>query len=178
MNDQIPLIDDPLLGYISVLKDGDKYRGALLVVNPDGDPVDFTHSGPVSIDWPMVHLLGSRVAGYVTTELIAPPLLATAKRKPSLVCFHEAGVLTRNVDVGVPVVVWAPADARVNGSRWQRVGVAEPAAGDVWWGQAETLETAQSFLELADRSMAPDDITEPFSRLRNALELATPVLPR
>ena len=51
---------DPVIAYFAHAKEGSTYWGALVLVTPEGDPLDFIYTEPVTLSPFMLRLLGAR----------------------------------------------------------------------------------------------------------------------
>ena len=176
MGEQLRLFSEPRVGYISALSDHDFHWGGLLVIDRDGDPVEFVYTEPVELTGVMKTLLGSRARGFVVARLLAGPLLASCKVPPDIICFDEAGVLQRRVDINIPAAVFASNDCEVAESLWQRLDPLidnNDGAGE-WWGQISSLPEVQSILKTAVRCLLPGCLSDPFKCLGEALRQFQP----
>lgn len=174
MSEQERAIPEPRIGYISVRSNQDFHWAGLLVVDADGDPIEFAQAEAVKLRPLMSTLLGNRLRSFVAARLLAPPLLSCCKVSPDLVCFEEATVLHRRLDLGIPIAVFAPVGCTVAETHWQRL---EPQPGDLiqeWWGQASCWQQVQSVLQVAARCMVPGNLADPFERLDEALKEMQP----
>ncbi len=172
MGEQLRMFAGAKVGYISARWDQDSHLGGLLVVDADGDPVEFVHTELVKLTLLMRTLLGSRMHGFVVTRLITGPLLSCCMTPPDIVCFDEPAVLYRRLDLNIPAAVLAPADSEVDDTQWQRL---EPqhcynSHKGQWWGQISFFQEVQSLLEAVSRSMSPSSLVDPFECLGEALK--------
>jgi hypothetical protein len=170
------MIFTPRIGYISVQSNQDVHWGGLLVVDADGDPVEFTHTETMKLAPLMSTLLGQRLPGFVVTRLMSGPLLDCCTMKPDVVCFEEATVLHRRIDLNIPVAVFVPADFMADGKYWQRLDPQpdDGTHGGEWWGLASCCQQVQSVLQGASLHMISNNIVYPFERLGEALKQMHP----
>lgn len=167
------------LGFLTILDTGDKgFVGGYLVLNAAGRPLEFHCTNPVKPNRAQEILYGPTLLPYLHGEQIAPALLAKAKTPPRLVCTDLAPALTARASSPAPVVLIATSDAesgakpkptlRIDGAHhdlnWLDLGprrLALPAEH-----AADREEVAAICRELAEGF----DLTEPFSRIREALK--------
>lgn len=127
MSHQVSEMEQTFLGYLAVHVDGDAYIGGLLVVDRNGDPVDFTYTDPVTLTWPTRVLFGPRLPAYIATRVLAPPLLKSASVTPTVLCFDDGTVLSRHCLLDAPVAVFAPRSSTASAQRWRPLDL---GAGD------------------------------------------------
>ena len=70
-----------LIGYLTHICRGDRYWGGLLVVDIEGDPVDFAWTEPVEISRLIRPLFGDRVAGTIISKTFARDAEAPVVRR-------------------------------------------------------------------------------------------------
>nr|WP_321500045.1 hypothetical protein [uncultured Dethiosulfovibrio sp.] len=76
--------DSPVLGYITVNADGDGFRGAALVVDHRGIPLDFRYTDTVSPTRLERVLYGDALEIYVREEVILGSLLDAVEESPNI----------------------------------------------------------------------------------------------
>jgi hypothetical protein len=150
------------LGYLAQVTDSHTYVGGLFVVGPEGDPLDFAYTEPVTLSPLERFLLGGRADAYVLTRVMLPALIAQAKVQPSILLMEDASVLVRRVNGATPVVVAAAEDARVKDGAWEPID----ADGETFWASPNA---PVHLLTRAIVEMAPFTIREPFEQLRRTL---------
>jgi hypothetical protein len=158
-----------LIGYFVHRREAATSWAALVQVTPEGDPVDFLYTDPLTLSGFTRRLLGPRVDAYLVGRVLLAPLLAQAGEKLGLVCFDDPVVLLRRLDCAVPVAVHAPAEAGHKGGAWVKEVVAVNGADQTWWLAPETADAAVAALQGAAAAMAPFGILEPFQQLRAAM---------
>jgi hypothetical protein len=160
--------DKPLLGYVAHVCRGRQFRGGLLIVDLDGDPVDFAHTRPVSIEPLSQTLFGDRFGGYFS-KAIARPLLRAVKHAPNVLCFDDFGLLNRTLSLPVAVALLAPPRVVMPG-RWTAMDIAPAREQNGVWCAADGSERAvKPILQAACRRFIPFTLGEPFARVRKAL---------
>jgi hypothetical protein len=167
----MPPASEPYLGYLVVHAEADGFLGGLLILDANGDPVDFTYTDPVVLTWPTRVLFGARLAAYIATRILAAPLLASVTVKPAVLCFDDPAVLSRHFLLDVPAAVCCPAGLAAKAQHWREFGLNGGAtdAERSWWGQLEAAERIRKVMVLAAESRSPAEMIEPFERLRLAL---------
>jgi hypothetical protein len=160
-----------LLGYVGHVCRESEYRGGLLIVDLDGDPVDFAHTRSISIQPLSRTLFGDRFGGYFS-KAIAPPLLGAVKHAPDVLCFDDFGLLSRKLSLSVPVALLAPPHVVMTG-HWtpMDLGLAREQNG-VWCAGNGLEPVVKSILAAACRRFMPFSLGEPFARVRSALNEA------
>ncbi len=178
MNDSRDL-GDARLGYFAHERDGATFRGALAVLTIEGDPVDLVYTDPVSVSRLTQALLGPRLDAYMLARVLAEPLLAQAKEKPTVVCFEDARLLLRHLRLGVPAVVMADPDAPHRETGWRLEQIGNGAADrDLLWVTQQGQKATVALLEEARRTMAPFGIREPFRQVKAAIAALAKEAPR
>lgn len=92
--------ESPVLGYVKIDGEGDGFRGALLVVDSRGIPLDFRYTDLVSPTKLERVLYGDALELYIREEVILGSLLGAVEKKPDLwVCGdrHLMGPVFRKV---------------------------------------------------------------------------------
>ena len=150
------------IGFVTVVKSEELgYVGGLLVVNPLGRPLEFHATAPVKPSRAHEILYGATLEPFLVGERIVGALTEAAKLPLRLVLTDR-----REVIDGAPAASWGPvlvrshddSDAAIDSTPWElrrAVGEFELAARD---SLRETL--------------AIDDLSEPFDRIREALDEA------
>jgi len=158
------------LAFFAHVREDATYRGALVVVTTDGDPLDFVYTESVTLSRLSQRLLGPRVGGYMIERVLLPPLLEQAGAGVMLLCFDDPALLQRRVRLPVPCIVFAPGDAAHRAGAWVtetvRAGDAPP---ETCWLPPQHREPATRSLEVALADMAPFSVREPFAQLRAAI---------
>lgn len=172
----MPPDSEAFLGYLAVHAEADGFVGGLLIVDADGDPVDFAYTEPIKLTWPSRVLFGARLAAYVATRVLAPPLLSSVTVKPAVMCFDDPAVLSRKFLLDAPAAVCCSLGVPAKTQYWRDLGPngATENAERSWWGQLEAAEQIQAVLTLVAGSRSPDEMIEPFERLRLALREVPP----
>jgi hypothetical protein len=156
------------LGYVAQVGDGHGYVGGLFVVGPEGDPLDFAYTEPVTLSPLERFLLGPRAEAYLLARVMMPALVAQAKLRPSVLVLDDATLLLRRPGTDLPVVVVALENGLVKDGAWERL---EPAgaAGLLVWVSQGSQDGARGHIEHAIAEMAPFTILEPFEQVRRTL---------
>jgi hypothetical protein len=159
---------DPLIAYFAHSKEESTYWGALVLVTPEGDPMDFVYTEPVTLNSFMRRLLGPRADAYVVDRVLIKPLVEHLSEPISLVCFDAAVVLQRRLDLKVPLAVIAPPDAPHREGAWSPEAL-DGAGALTCWVTPESRQDALKLVREAMSSMAPFGLLEPFRQLRDAM---------
>ena len=175
----MPPDPEAFLGYLAVRAEAEGVLGGLLILDANGDPVDFAYTEPVRLTWPTRVLFGDRLAAYIATRVLAPPLLASVTVKPAVMCFDDPAVLSRNFILDAPAAVCCSVGVPAKKQYWRDLALngATTNAERSWWGQLEAAEGIRAVLALVADSRSPDEMIEPFERLRLALR-EVPAHPR
>ncbi|HET9316599.1 MAG TPA: hypothetical protein VFQ51_13480 [Vicinamibacteria bacterium] len=159
---------DGALGYVAQVGDGHTYVGGLFLVGPEGDPLDFAYTEPVTLSPLERFLLGPRAEAYLLARVMMPALVAQAKVRPSVLVLDDASLLLRRARVELPVVVVALESGVVKDGAWERLEAAG-AAGLAMWVSQGSQDGARGHVERAIAEMAPFTILEPFEQVRRTL---------
>jgi hypothetical protein len=161
---------DSLIGYFAHVREASSAWAALVLVTPEGDPVDFLYTDPVALNRLTNRLLGPRLDGYLVTRVLLAPLLEQAGHRLSLLCFDDPAILQRRLDSDLPLAVFAPHDTTHKDGAW----IAESLPSNnghphTWWLAPATYSAALAALKQTAAAMAPFGILEPFNQLRAAM---------
>jgi hypothetical protein len=159
---------DGALGYVAQVGDGHTYVGGLLVVGPEGDPLDFAYTEPVTLSPLERFLLGPRTEAYLLARVMMPALVAQAKVRPSVLVLDDTTLLLRRPGTDLPVVVVALESGVVKEGVWEPLAPAGAAGFAVWVSRA-SQDGARGHIERAIAEMAPFSIMEPFEQVRRTL---------
>lgn len=161
---------EPLIGYFAHVREAASAWGALVLMTPEGDPVDFFYTDPVTLNRLTHRLLGPRMDAYLVARVLLQPLLEQAGGRLSLLCFDDPAVLQRQPRFDVPVAVLAAREAPHKDGAWVAESVPSGNGHDrTWWLAAETHSAALAALEQAVAAMAPFALLDPFQQLRAAM---------
>ena len=158
----------PCLGFLTVIEHAERgLLGGYLLLNAAGRPLEFHCTAPVKPSRPQEILYGPTLRPYLYGEQIGQTLLTRSKLTPIVVCTDSEPMLAAREHTHLPVaLVGATAGLPGSGLVSIRLGqndILLPAAysadeqiiKDRWPAQADDL-----------------DLTEPFSRIREALDEA------
>lgn len=159
---------DGALGYVAQVGDGHNYVGGLFVVTPEGDPLDFAYTEPVTLSPLERFLLGARTDAYLLARVMMPALLAQAKVRPSVILLDETSLLLRRPKADVPLVVVAFEAGVAKEGAWEPLSL-DGGAGIALWVGRGSQDGASAHIERAIVEMAPFTILEPFEQVRRAL---------
>jgi len=176
-------LDALRLGFVTmVYTDEDQsYRGAILVMDGRGKPLEFRCTDPIRPNAAQRTLYGRTLLPYIAQELIACPLAGGVSERAQVLLTDNPDILGARPKVGVPSVhVRRQGQAmRPGGSE---VGEGEQETEHLLTSEAATFapiivrshwtvpEEAQWVRALLQPVFLMVDLLEPFERVRNALE--------
>jgi hypothetical protein len=179
----------PALGFLTVVEDSQQgLFGGYLLLNMSGRPLEFHCTAPIQPNRAQQILYGPTLQPYLFGEQIGQTLFSKAKTQPLVLLADREPVLAVRQNVDVPAVLVLPSeeasaastDSDLPGKLW-RVDAAHPgslpltafrlgrnrlAVADHW--PADRQLVVQRLADLADSF----DLTEPFGRIREAIEEA------
>jgi len=162
--------DPPLIGYFAHVREAATAWGALVLMTPEGDPLDFLYTEPVTVGRLTQALLGARADGYVLARVLLAPLLEQAGPRLALLCLDDVAALQRRFTFEVPVAVAAAADAPHKDGAWTAEAVPNgDGQSHTWWLGDGARDDARARLREAAAAMAPFGILDPFRQLRAAM---------
>lgn len=170
------------LGFISVRQHADHgYFGGYLIVNHMARPLEFHCTLPVKPTKAQSLLYGPTMDDFVCGEQIAKALITKAKLTPDLVVTDTPPVLSATLVCDVPIIcldqddaaesisLVRPTETIVAVSKFQEHKLRFKRAAE---SQKVESVAAEVMKQLSDRF----DVTEPFSRIVEALFEAHPVI--
>jgi hypothetical protein len=161
---------EPLIGYFAHVRETASAWAALVLVTPEGDPVDFFYTDPVTLNRLTHRLLGARLDAYLVARVLLEPLLQQVDGRLSLLCFDDPAVLQRRLQVGVPVAVVAAGVPPHKEGAWTAESLPSGNGHDhTWWLATGSGPEALSLLRHTAAAMAPFGLLEPFQQLRAAM---------
>ncbi len=162
------------LGYRE-FEDKEAYRGAILLTDEWGKPLEFRCTAPVRPTQLQRTLYGKSLLPHILTELIGAPLISSVREKPQLILIADEGYFDVRHKVSAPVIQVT----RVNGSGAETKSktkslLLQSASGkfaqvaiEAHWRFAADLDSSGDRLrDLFGRW----DLTEPFQRLSEGLQ--------
>jgi hypothetical protein len=160
----------PTFGFLTVVEQNEwGIMGGLLVVNAGGRPCEFHCTAPVKATRTQEILYGRTLKPFLCGEQIGPALMAKAKTEPLVVFTNHTDLITLRDFISVPVVL-------VDVNHYGDVGEENLHAFELGKHRV-AIENRYS----TDQTTVCDqwrvhaislDLTEPFERIRNALEEA------
>jgi hypothetical protein len=175
------------LGFLTVVEHAQGLFGGYLLLNLLGRPLEFHCTTPVKPNRAQEILYGPTLAPYLYGELIGQALVAKASHKPLMVMTDQAAVLALRNQAGVPVALLHREDASDERSHsgqqllWRRDpphALRGPALVSFRFGAhelaVEPLHSGDRELVLQRLQDVPEsfDLSEPFARIREAIEEA------
>jgi hypothetical protein len=173
------------LGFLTVVEDPDYgLFGGYLVLNFAGRPEEFHCTAPIRPNRAQQILYGPTLEPYLFGEQIGQALLTKSKARPVLVCTDREAALAVREHVDVPVALVLPSEAPAPSTSEQ------PASGTSWridpahatpqlvsfrLGRNCLAVSAEDQQQIGTQLAAladSFDLTEPFGRIREAIEEA------
>jgi hypothetical protein len=162
------LLDVPLLGFLTVVADDDLgLVGGYLLVDAAARPVEFHCTAPLRPTRAQRILYGPTLSAYLHGEQIAPALVAKSEHAPLAVLTDDEAVLAARSRIDVPLALVAGG---------VHDGATRLATFEI---EGQTLaviaKNASDRERIVERLAAIDelfDLTEPFERIRQAIEEA------
>ena len=177
-NQQLPATQTAIgfLGY-HAFDDGEAYRGAILVTDESGKPLEFRCTAPVRPTQLQRTLYGKSLLPHVLTELIGAPLISSVREKPQLILIADEAYFDVRHKVSAPVIrVGRPSGAKEKQDDQPKSKslLLQSASGkfaqveiEAHWKFAADLDSSGERLrDLFGRW----DLTEPFQRLADGLQ--------
>jgi hypothetical protein len=157
----------PAIGFLTAVEHAEfGIFGGYLILNATGRPLEFHCTAPVKANRAQEILYGPTLREYFY-EQIAPALLAKGKLTPVLVCTDSAVMLAAVQHADAPLVLIA-ADAAASGGSVQ-LALGRNQARLPLARAAQQAAIEQSWRQLHAGEL---DLSEPFARIREALEEA------
>lgn len=101
------------LGFLSYkdFDNGRRYRGAILVTDTSGKPLEFRATAPVQPNLIQKILYGKRLLPHILVELMGTPLVKAIKEKPSCILVMNRDLLALQGKVDSPIICLRPQGA-------------------------------------------------------------------
>lgn len=177
----------PAFGFLTVVHhEQHGFFGGYLVLNASGRPLEFHCTAPVKPNRAQEILYGPTLEPYLYGEQIGQALIAKSQNEPLVVCTDLAPVLAVRQYVSLPVILvlsdhaQGQAGAEMAAPTSYRVDAAHhrgpsPAAFQVGGNRLAVAAGYAKDQELAVAGLAAAqhlDLTEPFERIRGAIDEA------
>jgi hypothetical protein len=164
------------LGYRE-FDDGEAYRGAILVTDEWGKPLEFRCTAPVRPTQLQRTLYGKSLLPHILSELIGAPLVSSVREKPQLILIADESYFNVRHKVSTPVI----RVARTNGSKTKQDDQSKSKSLllQSTSGKFAQVEVEVSWQFAADLDSSGErlrdlfghfDLTEPFQRLAEGLQ--------
>ena len=160
------------LGFLTAIEVADKgYVGGLLVTNACGRPLEFQCTLPVKANATQEILYGPTLVPFILGELIGGTLVEKAGVKPQLILTDNEQILELRNHLEMPVAFVMKADKSAAQGQEGAGAFLEMRLGR----QKIRIDSAhqgdeQSLREDAGQIPADADLSEPFDRVREALQ--------
>lgn len=155
-----------LIGYIDKISDGKKRRGGLLVVDIEGNPVDFLSSSPISCS-PLVRLLyrHHQIDAHFLAKTLTPIFLEALNKPPDILCFNDPGVCRYSLETDVPIAVLSTDAEPLPELPWTKLYGEKNPENMFWWARSHERTRVDKVLDLAAEKFYPMHTDEPFARV-------------
>ncbi|MBI2440942.1 MAG: hypothetical protein HYV35_06170 [Lentisphaerae bacterium] len=159
--------------------DQDVFRGGVLVTDSRGKPIEFRCTSAIQPNNVQKTLYGSTLRTHMAVELAGRPLLSVLKEKPKVVLVKQDEFLELRPFIDLPVLLVAKQgetiavdEENAKTSKQELLpsptGKFDPVVLTCHW---EYKDDMRSILAPLSGLFTLMDITEPFSRICNALKL-------
>ena len=151
-------MDEKYIAFLDVIEldDNTAFRGGCLVTDLETKPVEFRCTAAIRPTELQRVLYGKKLLEYVCNDLVGVPIIKALQSKPTLVLVRLPELLKLRSNIAAPIL-WIEISPEGDIRR------ISPFPGD----RAE-VEGAKSVL----KNFSKDEIIEPFTRVRNAVEEA------
>ena len=155
----------PAIGFLTVTEHAEHgLFGGYLILNVSGRPLEFHCTAPLKPSRAQEILYGPTLRPFLLGEQIGQTLLAKAKVKPFLVCVDDEAMLAAREFCDVPLVL-VHADETA------------PATGSFALGRRQVLAASEEHRNIVLEKWSAAhadalDLSEPFTRIREALDEA------
>jgi hypothetical protein len=164
------------LGYRE-FDDGESYRGAILVTDEWGKPLEFRCTAPVRPTKLQRTLYGKSLLPHILTELIGAPLITSVREKPQIILIRDEAYFDVRLKLSSPVIRFAsPSASKVSQSEQPKSKslLLQSASGkfaqmeiEAHWKFAADLDSSGERLR---DLFGHWDLSEPFQRLTEGLK--------
>ena len=178
----------PALGFLTVLEHAEHgLFGGYLLLNSSGRPLEFHCTAPIKPNRAQEILYGPTLTPYLYGEQIGQTLVEKSKLVPLFVCTDQEPALAAGQHISVPVALVLPPQQSSRTLRLDAAHTAGPGENHQHGGtELVTFELGSNHLAVprqsdADRQLIADragslydsfDLSEPFERIRQAIEEA------
>ncbi len=157
--------------YYKEFNEGKRYRGAILITDETGKPLEFRATSPVCPNPLQKILYGKRLLPHILVELIGFPLITALKEKPSCLLVTNRGFLALQRKVDSPVISLRP-QGEFSPSREESAVLIEsdtfqPIVIEVDKNCTEDMKGLREKLRGVYQNV---DLLEPFERVEKAIE--------
>ncbi len=152
------------LGFLTVLQEPTGWLGGYLVTNGWGRPLEFRLTTAVQPNRIQTTLYGPTLTEYLTADLIGKTLVEKTATKPELIVTDVLAALPLRSRIEIPV-----AGLRSDQGSWDALAIEHARAGPGLLVSARTPGDVQLVQQLLDRVDPAVDLTEPFTRIREAI---------
>lgn len=158
------------LGFLTVFPEGSGFLGGYLVTNSWGRPVEFRLSTAVQPNKVQQILYGHTLTEYLCAELIGKTLVEKTATPVQLLVTDNPDVLPIRSRLDIPTILARPAEgvAEANPDSPMIRLDHQRSALPLWWRQ-EHASDDQLIRAILDRVDPALELTEPFTRIREAM---------
>jgi hypothetical protein len=161
------------LGFITVVEHEQLgLIGGYLLLNQTGRPLEFHCTAPVKPSRAQQILYGPTLAPYLYGEQIAEALIAKSQLRPLAVFANQLPVLAVRELVELPTLLLAAGEAAPDDASGQFGRLQSHQFGPHKLFTTESFVADAAALSTGLNDQVPFDLTEPFDRIREAIEEA------
>lgn len=163
------------LGY-HAFDDGVAYRGAILVTDESGKPLEFRCTAPVRPTQLQRTLYGKSLLPHILTELIAAPLIASLREKPQMILISDDHFFDLRCKLAFPVIMVSASKAalRSKNAEHSKTLLLQSTSGKFSELEIEAHWKFPTDLDLSGERLRDLfgrwNLTEPFQRLVEGLK--------
>jgi hypothetical protein len=157
------------LGFLTILQEGAGFLGGYLITNQWGRPLEFRLSTAVQPNRIHQILYGQTLQGYLCGELIGKTLVEKCTAQAQFILTDKSDALHLRQHVSAPVILLenGPGEALSN-EEAVRIRVGQDKRPSVL-SHARFPEDKEAIAQLLERLDGRIDLTEPFTRIREAI---------
>ncbi len=161
------------IGFLTILEEGNGVQGGYLVTNAWGRPVEFRMSTAVQPNRVQQILYAHTLRPYLCAELIGKTLIEKSSTPIQLLVANDPAVVPLRHHLALPILVLQSSEVALDPHHWIQVPHA-PTAGQLTYA-AECGSDGSTIAELLSLLDSGLDLSEPFSRIREAMTEARKV---
>ncbi|GIW84660.1 MAG: hypothetical protein WHU94_03335 [Thermogemmata sp.] len=156
------------LGFLTILQDVTGWIGGYLVTNSWGRPLEFRLTTAVQPNRVQKALYGPTLQEYVFADLIGKTLVEKSSTPVSLIVTELVPLWTLRKRIPIPLVIVA-SHPMTNSSATELLYLEHPRARQGVWLPVWASSDGESIKALLDQIDPAVELSEPFSRIREAV---------